>query len=317
MILRPAIFALLTAMMPQAAGAFTLELPPGSMQTARVLKPNGSAAVPVGEFSAGAVPTVAAQGSILAEAWSFTSGSISTVQIIGDLRDQLTGEGFDIIFECETERCGGFDFRYEIDLLPEPEMHVDLGDFMFLSARRFSVQGRSEFISLMVSRSTNTGFVQMTRISRPGELEVAIVASTKSAEPAVMPTPESVDPLATQLTQLGRVLLEGLSFPTGSTTLGGERFQSLSDLAEYLQSNPGQTVALVGHTDAEGALAGNLALSKQRAASVLERLVSDYGVARAQLEAAGVGYLMPLASNLTQDGRDKNRRVEVVLTSTR
>ena len=74
---------------------------------------------------------------------------------------------------------------------------------------------------------------------------------------------------------------------------------------------------MVGHTDAEGTLSGNLELSKKRAASVLERLVSAYRVPRAQLEAAGVGYLVPRASNLTEGGRDQNRRVEVVLTSTR
>ena len=310
-----AICAALAALMPLSATAFSLELPAGSVQTARVLDPNGSAAVPIGEFSAGAVPTVAAQGSILAEAWSFTSGSISTMQIISMLRDQLKGEGFDIIFECATERCGGFDFRYAIDVLPEPEMHVDLGDFMFLSARRFTEQGRSEFVSLIVSRSASTGFVQMTRFGRPQDQDAVVVASTKSVETA--PTPEPAAPLATQLAQVGRALLDGLSFPTGSSRLASEPFQSLEELAAYLKSNPDQTVALVGHTDAAGALAGNLALSKQRAASVLERLVSEYGVARAQLEAAGVGYLMPLASNLTQDGRDKNRRVEVVLTSTR
>ena len=314
---RLAILASLVAMMPLAAGAFTLELPAGSVQTARALDPFGSTTVPTGVFTAGAVPTISAEGRILAESWSFTSGSISTMRIMGVLRDQLTGAGFDIIFDCETERCGGFDFRYEIELLPEPEMHVDLGDFRYLSARRFNEQGRSEFVSLTVSRSATAGFIQLTRIGKTEDQQAVIVASTKSSEPTVAPTTDPVGPLATQLASLGRASLEGLSFQTGSSKLSDERFQSLEDLAAYLQLNPLQSVALVGHTDAEGALAGNLALSKKRAASVLERLVSVYGVPRAQLEAAGVGYLVPRASNLTQDGRDKNRRVEVVLTSTR
>ncbi len=317
MTLRLAICASLAAMMPSVADAFTLELPAGSVQTARVLIPNGSAAVPIAEFSAGVVPTVAAEGSILSEAWRFTSGTISTMQIMGVLRDQLAGAGFDIIFQCETERCGGFDFRFKIDLLPEPEMHVDLGDFRYLSARRFTDEGRSEFVSLTVSRSTNTGFVQMTRVGRPEDQEAVIVASSKSSEPTVAPAPDAVGPLAVQLASLGRASLEGLSFQTGSSKLSDERFQSLEDLAAYLQQNPDLTVALVGHTDAEGALASNLKLSEKRAASVLERLVSGYGVLREQLEAAGVGYLVPLASNLTEDGRTKNRRVEVIITSTR
>ena len=75
-------------------------------------------------------------------------------------------------------------------------------------------------------------------------------------------------------------------------------------------------MVLVGHTDAEGALEGNIALSKRRATAVMERLVSVYGVEAAQVSADGVGFLSPLASNLTADGRAQNRRVEVVLTST-
>ena len=79
---------------------------------------------------------------------------------------------------------------------------------------------------------------------------------------------------------------------------------------------PARTVARVGHTDSAGGLDGNIALSKQRAGSVLERLVSDYGVSRLQLEAEGMGYLAPVATNLTEDGRNANRRVEVIITST-
>jgi len=72
----------------------------------------------------------------------------------------------------------------------------------------------------------------------------------------------------------------------------------------------------VGHTDAEGSLDGNIALSRRRAASVLERLVTAYQVDRRQMEAQGMGYLAPIASNLTEEGREANRRVEVIVTST-
>ena len=92
-------------------------------------------------------------------------------------------------------------------------------------------------------------------------------------------------------------------------------FDSLQALADYLANAPDLQVALVGHTDSSGPLDVNIALSKRRAGSVLERLVSDYGVARKQLEAQGMGYLAPVASNLTQQGRDANRRVEVIITS--
>jgi OOP family OmpA-OmpF porin len=72
-------------------------------------------------------------------------------------------------------------------------------------------------------------------------------------------------------------------------------------------------VALVGHTDATGSLDANIALSRKRAASVKDRLVRAYGIAVSRLDAEGMGYLAPIASNLTQAGRDANRRVEAVL----
>ena len=75
-------------------------------------------------------------------------------------------------------------------------------------------------------------------------------------------------------------------------------------------------VLLVGHTDAAGGLEANIALSRRRAASVVAHLVGELGVSRAQVSAEGVGYLVPRASNLTDQGRAENRRVEVVLTST-
>ena len=122
--------------------------------------------------------------------------------------------------------------------------------------------------------------------------------------------------LSNQLEQVGRAVLGDLSFETGSAQLAQGDYASLRALAEYLATTPSRTVALVGHTDSSGGLEANIALSKRRAASVLERLVSVYGADRAQLEAEGMGYLAPLSSNLTEAGRTANRRVEVIVTST-
>jgi OOP family OmpA-OmpF porin len=81
-------------------------------------------------------------------------------------------------------------------------------------------------------------------------------------------------------------------------------------MAQY----PDQTISIVGHTDSSGGLDGNIAISRQRAAAVIKRLVVDFGAPRARLTAAGMGYLAPIASNLTQEGREANRRVEAVVT---
>ncbi len=315
--IRTAIIATFAGLVPIGANALVLEFPAGAVQTVKISDPHGGTSVPVDVFANGSVPMLSVEGSIISEAWKVSSANMSTLQIMAPLRNQLLENGFEILLDCETDQCGGFDFRYEINLLPEPEMHVDLGDFRYLSARQTSDSDTTEYISLIVSRTGQSGFVQMTRVGDPEIQPAVIVASTKSTDPdqSVAPFPEGE--LATLLETVGRAPLEDLRFQTGSSKLGEDSFGSLAELAAYLNSNPDKSVALVGHTDAEGSLAGNLALSKRRATSVLNRLVTVFDVSGGQLEAAGVGYLVPRASNLTETGRTQNRRVEVILTSTR
>jgi len=119
-----------------------------------------------------------------------------------------------------------------------------------------------------------------------------------------------------QLEIAGHVILSDLVFDTGSAELGEGPFDSLAKLADYLRANPTRRIALVGHTDAVGGLDGNIALSKRRAASVRARMTNTLGVPEAQLVAEGVGFLAPVANNLSGAGREANRRVEAVLIST-
>jgi len=72
---------------------------------------------------------------------------------------------------------------------------------------------------------------------------------------------------------------------------------------------------LVGHTDAVGSLAANMALSEKRATSVMSYMTRDLGVTASQLDAKGIGYLSSVATNDTSFGREENRRVVAVLVA--
>ena len=196
-------------------------------------------------------------------------------------------------------------------------MHVDLGDFHFLSAH---VPGDSGlFASVLVSRSPSAGFIQVIEVSPPGQVETPDVDVSEPELPAdtEVAVPEAaLGEVGTAMETVGRYVLTDLEFETGSTTLGGGTYDSLADLATYLETHPDARVALVGHTDAQGGLAPNIAISKGRATSVRDRLVADYGVDPARLEAEGIGYLSPLATNQTAEGRTQNRRVEAILVTT-
>jgi len=88
---------------------------------------------------------------------------------------------------------------------------------------------------------------------------------------------------------------------------------TLGEIGKLLKANPALKLYVVGHTDAVGAVAYNKDLSEKRAAAVVQYLVRQHGIAADRLVPAGVGPLAPVATNATEEGRAKNRRVELVV----
>ena len=302
------------------SAALTLEFPGPATPTASPAMARASYALPTARWADGVLPVEVIDGMVERAAWQVDTPKLSSLDLMQPLRAQLVAMGFEPIFECETMGCGGFDFRFATEVLPEPQMHVDIGDFRFLSAERTGTGGR-DVVGLMVSRSASKGFVQLTRAV--ADAGPALFAATNKAsgglDPFVAPVGTAVTAGGGAMSRLltgGAVVLEGLDFGTGAADLSEGRYASLAALAEWLQQNPDKTVALVGHTDASGGLDGNIVISKRRAASVRARLIEVYAIPPTQIEAQGVGYLSPVATNLTEEGRQKNRRVEAILTST-
>ncbi len=271
----------------------------------------GTYALPVGPFANGAIPAETVEGRVTATAYQIDTRSLSTLDILAPLRDQIASAGYSVRFECADVQCGGYDFRFATRVIAEPAMHVNLADFRFLSATRTGPAG-PEAISLMVSRSALKGFVQVIEVgAAPAVTAVDPVAP--SVAPAAVPVPADPDALGKALAERGSVVLEDVVFASGASVLDPTDIPSLVDLANWLKADATRVVVLVGHTDASGGLAANVALGAKRADAIRVRLVEGLGVPSAQVSAEGAGYLAPRASNLTEEGRRLNRRVEVVL----
>ena len=312
---RTALFAAGLLILASAAGALDFSFPAPSSVTARRDVTLGSYRLPVGPWEKGKMKMLRVEGPLTRIAWRLDTKVLTTLQILKPLRQQLIARGFAVLYECSTHACGGFDFRYGMTLLPEPDMHVDLGDFRYLAAERPGNNG-PEYVALMVSRSSGAGFVQLTQI---GTDPVAVNGGTQAptAAPAVgSPAPQTAKAIGAELIDKGAVTLAGLRFKSGSAQLAKGNYPSLAALATWLKANPKYKITLVGHTDDSGGLATNIALSRKRAQAVMDELINRDGVSPAQLAANGIGYLAPRATNLTKAGRQKNRRVEAVLTST-
>ena len=297
MILR---LALALAMLAGPVAAQQLGLPSGSRLVSNRTSALDSYDLPTGAFADGSVPAQTIEGQVERLTWRLQSGSSTTLQLLAPLRDQITAQGFDVVFECEATTCGGFDFRFGTEVVPTPDMYVAIQDYRFLSATR-----GDEALSLLVSRNPPDGYVQLIRVTP---------VDAPAPEPLVIE--EEVKPvggLLAELEQDGHVILSDLHFGTGESTLGAGPFPSLEQIVGFLADNPDTRLALVGHTDDTGSLDANIAVSTRRAQSVRDRLIADHGIAATRLEARGIGYLAPITSNATPEGRDLNRRVEAVL----
>ncbi|PTQ74848.1 OmpA family protein [Celeribacter persicus] len=304
--IRPVSFAFSLTL---ATGAWALDLPGVATQTGRSEELSSAQPFPRGAFQGEATPDVMAEGDIELVAYRLNGTSLTSYQMIDPLRAQLEQDGFNTLYSCADMECGGFDFRYLLDLLPEPAMHVDLGDFQYL----LSEHPDGRVVSVLSSKARDAGYIQISTVTPSDEPEVELRAP--SAPEAVVSLSGSED-LINRLETRGRVVLEDLTFETGASNLGEGPFASLRRVAEYLKTHPEVRLALVGHTDNVGGLDGNTALSRKRAESVRQRLIQNYGIAPGQISAEGIGYLAPRTSNATEEGREKNRRVEAVITST-
>ena len=115
------------------------------------------------------------------------------------------------------------------------------------------------------------------------------------------------------LLEKGRVATHGILFNVNSDGIRPESTPTLEEIGEMLVDHSDLRIAIEGHTDSDGDDAHNMELSGRRAEAVMQFLIDTYGVDASRLEAAGFGESNPTTSNDTSEGKQQNRRVELVV----
>jgi outer membrane protein OmpA-like peptidoglycan-associated protein len=118
--------------------------------------------------------------------------------------------------------------------------------------------------------------------------------------------------MATSIRETGKVALYGILFDTGKSVLKPESKPALDEIGKLLNADPGLKLYVVGHTDNTGTFDANIKLSMERAAAVVNALVTQYSVEVSRLKPYGDGPTAPVATNETEEGKALNRRVELV-----
>ncbi|MEM9765343.1 MAG: OmpA family protein [Pseudomonadota bacterium] len=286
----------------------------------------------------------AAAGRLEVSVWrGDASGTGSPVAVVARYREALAEAGWNIVYDCADAACGGVRRRFALDVISAPAMLLDTGDIALLTATFAEEVAADEAdaepawddlvrLGLVATRVLGQFYLQVAVISPEATAFApfpdptgAEGPETVEASPLEGSSPEASDSgetdlvswtdpasLAELLLAQGHLALDGIDFDSGTATLAPSSAAAIARTADVIAAIEDRPLAIVGHSDNSGALEPNVTLSRQRAEAVRQALIAG-GVSADRIEAHGVGWLAPLSSNDSAEGRAENRRVELVL----
>lgn len=252
----------------------------------------------------------------------------SPLEVLRNYQDVVEEAGGAVEFECKTEECGGDAGRAayggggKMSLTQNFFYDTDIKD-KELSTGACAVTSRitnQRYFSARVPQDAGDAWVTVQTYSVvPGNYCTALKDRTVAIVHVVEPKPRDKKMVLVEAAEManaidldGSIALYGIFFDTDKTDLKPESQPTLKEIATLLSANPQLAVLVVGHTDSQGKFDYNLDLSSRRAAAVKAALVSAHGTDANRIATAGAGMMAPVASNATEDGRAKNRRVVLV-----
>lgn len=230
----------------------------------------------------------------------------SSFEALRQYEAALKSSGFQPIYSCDGSKCGPL-FDQSFEKLPGEDddfYYYDMEvDTLHYSASKLSRPEGDVFVALITfSPNEVRGLKNAFALIRIAEL--------KSMEKGLV----TVDSAAMQkgIQAEGHMAIYGITFDFNKADIKPESKPTLTEIANLLKQNPNLKLHVVGHTDNIGTYDYNLDLSSRRAQAVVRSLSSEYGIQLQRLHPAGVGPVAPVALNDSEEGRSKNRRVELV-----
>ena len=235
-------------------------------------------------------------GKAVTNVYQIDGTSLTLDQMLKPIINNLKNRQFGIELYCKTQVCGGFNFRKNLEIFKPPFMLINVANYSVATAKK-----NNTAVSLIASKLGTTIYLQVVSI---GINESDLIQPDIKLE---------INRFSSTLINEGAIVLDDLTYRSGSSTLGDGPFNSLLELAKFLKSTPTASIILVGHSDSTGELSQNIELSKNRAQAVADRLIKNHSIEQSRISAQGIGFLSPKTNNSTEKSRKKNRRVEAVL----
>jgi OOP family OmpA-OmpF porin len=256
-----------------------------------------------------------------------TPAGASPLEVLRNYKQEIVSTGGTVLYECKGEECGGSPTRSSgggggsmslamylcpAENIREPELTTaHCAQSAGISDQRYTVMelpGKSVYISVLTySMAAGTGSCKGLK-DRTIALVDILEVQKMEAKMVVIKAEE----MAREISKKGSIALYGIYFDSGKADVKSESKETLEQISELLATAPDSKLLVVGHTDNVGDFASNMELSRRRAQAVVNQLVATYGIADYRLTPVGVSYACPVAPNSTEEGRAKNRRVELV-----
>jgi flagellar motor protein MotB len=224
-----------------------------------------------------------------------TIGNRTALEIFRNYAAALKSAGFQTLFTC-SKACGGLPPRGASPL--DAAFGNYSGDAAHYLAAKLSRSEGDVYVTLWVYDS-GFGIKTFLTVVESKPMEAGLVTVDAAA-------------MSGDISRTGHVAIYGILFDFNKADVKPESEPALKEIAKLLKQDPKLKLHVVGHTDSVGDLKSNMDLSRRRADAVVQVLTTKHGIAPARLRGEGVGPLAPVASNDTEDGRAKNRRVELV-----
>jgi OmpA-OmpF porin, OOP family len=250
----------------------------------------------------------------------------SPLEVLRNYQQEIKSKGGKILFECKGEDCGGStnlnssgradDMSLAMYLYPEDKIKDEsysngaCAQTERISDQRYSL-GEIPSAGAYVSVLTYT-LMPSDLCKAFAERTIAIINIIEAKAREQKMVSVKAEDMAQQIASSGSVALYGIYFDFNKADVKLESTPTLEQMAKLLKSDPRLKLLVVGHTDNVGGFTSNMELSQRRADAVVNELVTKYQVAKVRLTPVGVSFASPMASNKTEEGRAKNRRVALV-----
>lgn len=243
------------------------------------------------------------EGRVTRRAYHSTEADRSTLELFRNYQQELTAAGFETLYLLEDGRQtqGAITF---IDDAFTPSLQSVPAETLYLSAKKTTAEGTEIYASLWAGKTASVRPIWAPRGAPFALLDLITVGSMDTRMVLV-----KSDEMQRRMDTDGSISLYGIYFDFNKDSLKPESAPTLEQIAALLKAQPALRLYVVGHTDAIGSLPSNMDLSDRRAKAVVNALVNQHGIASDRLAPAGVAFLAPVATNTTEPGRAKNRRV--------